>query len=207
MFIDDIAARLGQDPLAFRLAHLKDQRLVAVLKKAVEMSGWTPAAVKPRTIDGVLTGTGIGLTRYKNSDAYVAVVAEMRVDTQTGFVRPLRVWSAVDVGRVINPDGVINQIQGGIVQSTSWTTLEQARWDNNLVVSTDYEDYPIVNFTGIPAIETAIIERPEEHSLGVGEGSQAPTASAIANGIFAATGKRVSEIPFTPERVLAALKA
>lgn len=207
MFMDDIAAKLGVDPVTFRLQNLKDQRLVGVLKKAVEMSGWKPEPVKAREIKGTLTGFGVGLSKYKNSDAHVAIVAEVAVDTATGNIRPVRMWSAVDVGRAINPDGVVNQIEGGIVQSTSWTLLEEGRWEDGLMVSSDYEAYPILNFTGVPAIKTEIIDKPDSTALGVGEGSQAPTAGAIANAVFAATGKRVTQIPFTPKRVLEVLKA
>ena len=205
MFVDELAAMSGRDPAAFRLANVKDPRLVAVLKKALEMSGWTPAVVAKRPLAPEMTGTGIGLSRYKNSDAYVAVVAEVSVDTKTGRVSPRKLWSATDAGRAVNPNGVLNQIDGGMAQATSWTLQEAGRWDSGIMKAVDYGSYPIQDFTTTPAMTSVVIDRPELPSLGAGEGSQAPTGAAIANAIFAATGRRVTEIPFTPERVLAAL--
>jgi len=206
MFIDELAALSGRDPVAFRLANVKDPRLVAVLKKALEMSGWTPAVVAKRPLAAEMTGTGIGLSRYKNSDAYVAVVAEVSVDTKSGRVTPRKLWSATDAGRAVNPDGLLNQIDGGMAQATSWTLQEAGRWDSGIMKAVDYGSYPIQDFATTPAMTSVVIDRPELPSLGVGEGSQAPTGAAIANAIFAATGRRVTEIPFTPERVLAALQ-
>jgi CO/xanthine dehydrogenase Mo-binding subunit len=207
MFVDELAALSGRDPAAFRLANVKDPRLVAVLNKALEMSGWTPAVVAKRPLAPEMTGTGVGLSRYKNSDAYVAVVAEVSVDTKTGRVSPRKLWSATDAGRAVNPDGVLNQIDGGMAQATSWTLQEAGRWDSGIMKAVDYGSYPIQDFASTPAMTSVVIDRPELPSLGVGEGSQAPTGAAIANAIFAATGRRVTEIPFTPERVLAALRA
>ena len=130
MFIDELAAMSGRDPVAFRLANVKDPRLVAVLKKAVEMSGWTPSVVGRRPLAPEMVGTGVGLSRYKNGDAYVAVVAEVSVEhRERQGIRPLRMWSATDAGRAVNPDGVLNQIDGGMVQATSWTLQEAGRWD------------------------------------------------------------------------------
>jgi CO/xanthine dehydrogenase Mo-binding subunit len=207
MFVDELAALSGRDPVAFRLANLRDPRLVEVLRKAVELSGWTPAVVTKQPLAPEMTGTGLGLCRYKNSDAYVAVVADVSVNTKTGAVRVLRLWSATDVGRAVNPDGVLNQIEGGMSQSTSWTLREAGRWGGGIMKAVDYGSYPIQDFATTPAIKSVVIDRPELPSLGAGEGSQAPTGAAIANAIFAATGgRRVTEIPFTPERVLAALE-
>lgn len=131
---------------------------------------------------------------------------QVSVDTKTGAVRVQRMWSATDTGRAINPDGVINQIEGGMVQATSWTLIEAGRFDEGIMRAVDYADYPIIDFIDAPKIESALIDRPNLPPLGAGEGSQAPAGAAIANAIFAATGRRVSDIPFTRERVLAALK-
>jgi CO/xanthine dehydrogenase Mo-binding subunit len=207
MFVDELASIAGRDPVAFRLANVKDQRLVAVLKKAVEMAGWTPAVVTPkRPLAPEMVGTGVGLSRYKNLDAYVAVVAEVSVDTKSGKIRPLRMWSATDAGRAVNPDGVLNQIEGGMAQATSWTLQEAGRWDGGIMKAVDYASYPIQDFVTTPALASVVIDRPELPSLGAGEGSQGPAGAAIANAVFAATGRRVAEVPFTPERVLAALR-
>jgi nicotinate dehydrogenase subunit B len=208
MFMDEMAAKAAKDPVSFRLDNVKDERLVAVLKKAVAMSGWTPAPVNVKqTIAGEMRGFGVGLSRYKNQDCFVAIVAEVTVDTKTGVVRVPRMWSATDSGRIVNPDGVINQIEGGMVQATSWTLIEAGRHDDGIMRAVDYVDYPIIDFLDTPKIESALIDRPSMPFLGAGEGSQAPAGAAIANAIFAATGRRVTEIPFTRERVLAVLKA
>jgi CO/xanthine dehydrogenase Mo-binding subunit len=207
MFVDELAAMSARDPVAFRLANVKDPRLVAVLSKVLEMSSWRPSVVTKRALEPEMLGTGVGLSRYKNSDAYVAVVAEVSVDTRNGKVRPLRMWSATDAGRAVNPDGVLNQIDGGMAQATSWTLQEAGRWDSGIMQAVDYGSYPIQDFVTTPAMHSAVIDRPEQPSLGAGEGSQAPAGAAIANALYAATGRRVTEIPFTPERVLAALRA
>ena len=115
-------------------------------------------------------------------------------------------WSATDTGRAISPDGVINQIEGGMVQAASWTLREAGRFDDGIMRSVDYVDYPIIDFVDTPVIESVLIDRPGLPSVGAGEGSQGPAGAAIANAVFAATGRRVGDIPFTRERVLAALK-
>jgi nicotinate dehydrogenase subunit B len=205
MFIDELAATTGRDPVAFRLANLRDARLEAVLKRAVEMSGWTPRPVVRRPLEPEMVGTGVGLSRYKNSDAYVAVVAEVSVSSKTGATRVRKLWSATDVGRAVNPDGVLNQIDGGMAQAVSWTLQEAGRWDKGIMTAVDYGSYPIQDFVSLPTIDSVVIDRPDQPSLGAGEGSQGPAGAAIANAIFAATGRRVVEVPFTPERVLASL--
>ena len=116
-----------------------------------------------------------------------------------------RVWTAVDAGLIINPDGLTNQIEGGIIQSTSWTLHEQVRFDRNGILSRDWATYPILTMPDVPKVETVLIDRPNERPLGAGEASQGPTAAAIANAFAAATGRRIRELPLTPERVKAAL--
>lgn len=208
MFLDEIAAKFGQDPVSFRLQNVNDPRLTAVLDMAVAMSGWKPAPVKSDiTIEREMRGMGVGLSRYKNQDCYCAVVAEVVVDTRSGSVRVLSMWTAYDVGRAVNPDGVKNQIEGGMVQAASWTLIEAGHHDAGIMRSVDYADYPIIDFLAVPRIESTLIDRPEYPSLGAGEGSLAPAGAAIANAIFAATGRRITEIPFTPERVLESLRA
>ena len=209
MFMDDLAALAGVDPVAFRLKHLRDARLVAVLRRAVELSGWQPRVVVPgrgRTEGTRLVGTGVGLSKYKNSDCHVAVVARVSVNVATGVVAVLQMWAATEAGRAVNPDGIANQIEGGMVQSASWTLMERGRWNGLRMVSEDYANYPIIGFAQVPPIHSVLIDRPDLPSLGVGEGSQAPTGAAIANAILDATGRRVTEIPFTPDEVLAALR-
>jgi CO/xanthine dehydrogenase Mo-binding subunit len=209
MFLDECAALAGVDPVAYRLRHLTDPRLVAVLRRAVEVSGGQPRAVtlgRAAAAGSLLRGTGVGLSKYKNSDSHVAVVAEVAVDVGSGAVRVEKLWAATEAGRLVNPDGVSNQIEGGMVQATSWTLMEEGRWDAGRMVSEDYQSYPILDFSHAPRIHSALIDRPDLPSLVVGEGSQAPTGAAIANAILAATGRHVPEIPFTPDRVRAALR-
>jgi nicotinate dehydrogenase subunit B len=206
MFIDELASKAALDPVSFRLKNVKDERFVAVLKRAVELSGWTPAPVhagKPLTRE--MRGFGVGLSRYKNQDCYVAVVAEVVVDTTRGAVKVVRLWSATDTGRAINPDGVINQIEGGMVQATSWMLIEAGRFDEGIMRSVDYADYPILDYIDTPMMQSVLIDRPHLPSLGAGEGSQAPAGAAIANAIYAATGRRIHDVPFKRERVMSAL--
>lgn len=208
MFVDELAAMSGRDPVAFRLANIRDERLATVLRKAVAMSGWRPAPVRAgRPVEAEMRGLGVGVSRYKNQDCYVAVVAEVIVDARSGAVQVTRMWSATDTGRAINPDGVINQIEGGMVQAVSWTLIEAGRFDAGIMRAVDYAAYPIVGFSGAPRIESALIDRPDQPSVGAGEGGQAPAGAAIANAFYAATGRRIAEVPFTPERVRAALSA
>ncbi len=208
MFLDELATMAGRDPVSVRLANIKDDRLAAVLNRAVAMSGWMPAPVTAgKVLAPEMRGFGVGLSRYKNQDCYVAVVAEVAVDTRSGAVKVRRLWSATDTGRAVSPDGVINQIEGGMVQATSWTLIEAGRFDAGIMRAVDYVDYPIIDFLDTPVIESVLIDRLDQPSVGAGEGSQAPAGAAIANAIFAATGRRVTELPFTRERVRAALQA
>jgi CO/xanthine dehydrogenase Mo-binding subunit len=150
-------------------------------------------------------GRGMAFARYKTTATYNAVVVDIEVDPDTGIVRVPRAWTSVDSGQIVNPDGLINQIEGGIVQSTSWTLHEQVRFDRNGILSRDWATYPILTTPDAPKIETVLLDRPNERSLGAGEASQGPAAAAIANAFAAATGKRIRELPLSPERVKAAL--
>jgi CO/xanthine dehydrogenase Mo-binding subunit len=199
-FVDELAAAAGADPVEFRLRHLKDSRARAVLEAAAQRAGWAPGARG----DGA-RGRGIAFARYKNLACYCAMVAEAAVDRASGRVRVTRVVAAVDAGQIVNPDGVINQIEGGIIQSTSWTLKESVRFDRTRVTTRSWADYPIVRFDEVPAVEVSLLNRPSERFLGVGEGAQGPAAAAIANALAHATGKRLRALPFTPERVKQAL--
>lgn len=194
-FLDEAAELAGRDPLDFRLDHLSDPRGRRVLQTAAAAAGWgTPRA------DGV--GLGIGYARYKGRGAFCAVVAEVEAETDIA-VRRLTV--AVDVGRVVNPDGVRNQIEGGAVQSASWTLCERVRFDRRRVTSVDWESYPILRFAQVPEVGVTIVDSPGEPSLGAGEAAQGPTAAAIANAVAAAVGVRVRDLPLTTEAVVAAI--
>jgi CO/xanthine dehydrogenase Mo-binding subunit len=150
-------------------------------------------------------GRGIAFAKYKNLSTYVAVIAEVEVDRKTGDIAVPRVFAAVDAGLIISPDGLENQIEGGIIQSASWTTREEVTFDKQRVTSLDWAGYTILTFPEVPKVEIVLIDRPGEKSLGSGEASQGPTAAAIANAVAHATGKRLRDLPLTPERVQAAL--
>jgi CO/xanthine dehydrogenase Mo-binding subunit len=199
-FMDELALAAGIDALEFRLRHLADPRARAVLEAVAKEAGWQPGAISDRQNGN---GLGIGYARYKGLGNYVAVIAEVIVE-QT--VRVPRVWTALDCGRIVSPDGIRNQAEGGIVQATSWTLKEQVRFDRTRILSRSWEDYPILTFAEAPQVETILLDRPEEPSLGVGEGMAGPTVAAIGNAIANALGVRVRDLPFTPERIVAAMQ-
>ena len=199
-FMDELAAAAGTDPVAFRLAHLKDPRAAAVIEAVAKKAGWKPGEKG----DG-RRGFGIGFSKYKNLACYVAVVAEVEVDRASGIVRVPRTWAAVDSGLIINPDGLSTQIEGGIIQSASWTLKEEVRFDKSGILSRDWASYPILTMPEAPKVEVELINRPNERPLGSGEGSQGPAVAAIANAFAHATGKRIRDLPLTPDRVKAAL--
>jgi CO/xanthine dehydrogenase Mo-binding subunit len=199
-FMDELAHEAGADPVAFRLKHMKDERARAVIEAAASKAGW-----KPNQKSDGSRGRGIAFAKYKNLACYVAVVADVVVDKRTGKVRVEKAVAAVDAGRIVNPDGVTNQIEGGIIQSTSWTLKEAVRFDTRQITSRSWAEYPILTFQEVPAVEVVLLNRPEERSLGTGEGSQGPTVAAIANAIASATGVRLRDLPFTPQRVKGAI--
>ena len=199
-FIDELAAAAGADPVAFRLAHMKDPRARAVIEAVAKKAGWTTGEKGNGT-----RGRGIGFAKYKNLACYVAVVAEIEVDRANGMVRVPRTWAAVDSGLIINPDGLTSQIEGGIVQSVSWTLKEEVRFDKNGILAHDWVSYPILTMPEAPKVEVELINRPSERPLGAGEGSQGPAVAAVANAFANATGKRIRDLPLDPARVKAAL--
>jgi nicotinate dehydrogenase subunit B len=199
-FIDELAAAAGADPIAFRLAHMKDPRARAVIEAVAKNAHWKDGEKG----DG-RRGRGIGFAKYKNLACYVAVVAEVEVDRASGAVRVPRTWAAIDAGLIINPDGLINQTEGGIIQSVSWTLKEEVRFDKNGILTRDWATYPILTMPEAPKVEIELINRPNERPLGAGEGSQGPAVAAVVNAFANATGKRIRDLPLHPERVKAAL--
>ncbi len=199
-FMDELAAAAGTDPLEFRLRHLSDPRAKAVIEAAANSVNWQAGA----TGTGA-RGRGIGFAHYKNHATYVAVVAEVEVDRGTGAVRVLKASCAADAGQIVNPDGLKNQMEGGIVQSTSWTLKEQVTFDRERILSRDWQSYPILTFAEVPEVEVVLIDRPGEPWLGAGEAASGPTAAAIANAVAHATGARIRDLPLSPDRVKAAL--
>jgi CO/xanthine dehydrogenase Mo-binding subunit len=200
-FMDELAAAAGVDALEFRLRHLHDERARAVLEAVASRAGWGTRAQADR--DNA-TGLGIGYARYKGFGNYVACIAEVVVERT---VRVPRIWTALDCGRIVNPDGIRNQAEGGIVQAASWTLKEQVRFDHTRITTRNWDTYPILTFAEAPRVDTVLIDRPEEKSLGVGEGMAGPAAAAIGNALANALGVRVRDLPFTPERIVAAMES
>ncbi len=168
-FMDELASAAGADPVAFRLAHLKDPRARAVIEAVAAKANWKEG----QKGDGT-RGRGIAFSKYKNLACYVAVIADIEVDRASGVVRVPRAYAAIDAGLIINPDGLINQTEGGIIQSASWTLKEQVLFDRDGITSRDWASYPIMTMPEVPKVEIALINRPNERPMGAGEGSQGP---------------------------------
>jgi nicotinate dehydrogenase subunit B len=194
--IDELAERAGKDPVEYRLSITSDPRARAVIEKAAAMANWqagTPA--------GSGHGRGFAFARYKNKAGYAAIVVALDVDED---IRLAHVWCAADAGLVVNPNGVVNQIEGGIIQSASWVLKEQVRFDDG-VSSIDWETYPVLKFSEVPEIDIALINTRAEAPLGIGEVAAGPTAAAIGNAVSHALSARIRDLPLTRERVMAAL--
>jgi CO/xanthine dehydrogenase Mo-binding subunit/aerobic-type carbon monoxide dehydrogenase small subunit (CoxS/CutS family) len=204
-FVDELALAAGRDPVAFRLAHLDDPRARAVIEAVVDLAGGLEA---PGGIDA--PGRGLAFARYENLKAYAAVIAEVTVDPRTGAVVVRRGWIAADAGEVIDPDGLVNQLEGGFVQAASWALVEKVepgesgRGGGRPV---DWDGYPILRFAESPGVATRVLDRPDGRPLGAGEATTGPTAAAIANAVCQATGARIRDLPLRPARVRAALAA
>ncbi|MDR3576998.1 MAG: molybdopterin-dependent oxidoreductase [Anaerolineaceae bacterium] len=201
-FMDELAAAAGVDALEFRLRYLPEARLREVLQAAADKAGWQahPSHLQTNEKDGVVEGRGVAFARYENDQAIVACIALVQVDTKSGAMRVLRIVVAHDCGLIINPDGLKNQIEGNVIQSLSRTLKEEVKFDETRQISVDWESYPILKFSEVPEIEIVLINRPEEPAVGAGEPSTVTTAAAVANAIYDATGIRLRQIPFTPER-------
>jgi CO/xanthine dehydrogenase Mo-binding subunit len=199
-FMDELAEAAKFDPVAFRLAHLKDPRARAVIDAAVANARW----VAGTSGDG-RRGRGFAYSRYKNIGAYAAVVADVEIDRMTGVVRVPEVVIATDLGSVVNPDGAINQLEGGVVQAVSLTLKEQVTFDRRQLTSRDWVGYPILTFPEAPRVRVILVGGNENPSLGAGEASLAPASAAVANAFANATGRRLRFLPMTPERVKAVL--
>jgi CO/xanthine dehydrogenase Mo-binding subunit len=204
--MDEIAADLKTDPVEFRLRHLSEnKRGTDCLKAAADKIKWqSRPSPAPAGGGNIAKGRGIALTQ--RASAYAAAAAEVEVNRSTGQVVVKRVVCAHDCGLMVNPDGVRNQVEGNVIQGVSRALLEEVKFDSNGVTSLDWSSYPILKFSDIPELEVVLINRPEMAPLGAGEPATIPVPAAIANAIFDATGARLREAPFTPERVMAALK-
>lgn len=196
-FMDELAERAAVDPLQYRLSLLSDTRARRVLKTVAQRCDWAS-----RGPTGSGRGLGLAWSRYKNKAAYAAVAVEVEVDQE---VRLLRTWCVADAGLVINPDGARNQLDGGIIQAASMTLKEQVRMEGDGITSLDWSSYPILRFSEIPMMHTEVIDAPELPTLGMGECTMGPTAAAIGNAVAHALGTRIRDMPFTRDRLEAAL--
>ena len=199
-FIDELAERAGLDPLQLRLDHLRDERAVDVLHDAVARSPWAAWRAAPPANHGI----GCALARYKGSAGWCAVVACVSADAQIA-VHDLYV--SVDVGTVVNRDGVRSQVEGGAVQATSWALTERLGFDAAGVATATWDSYPILRFSDAPAVHVNVLDRAGEPALGAGEIAQGPTAAAIANALAHALGVRVRDLPLTPDTITRAANA
>jgi len=197
-FMDEMATLTQQDPLAFRLRHLQDDRAKAVLEAVVQGSDWWSTPCE----EGF--GHGMAWARYKNTGAWCAVLARVQVLEQ---VRVLNLDLAVDVGMVVDLDGVVNQIEGGALQSLSWTLKEQVGFDAQSVTTCDWVSYPVLRFNEVPEVRVHVLDRPEAAPLGAGEAAQGPVAAALANAVSQALGLRLRHLPLSPDRLLQAIHA
>ena len=209
-FMDEIAASLKADPVEYRLRHLRDPRLKAVLQTAAKTAGWetrpSPRAALKRT--GVVTGRGVSCVLYEGDNGYCSNVTEVEVNQDTGVVVVKRCVVAMDSGPISNPDGLKNQVEGGTLQGVSRALLEEVTWNAERVTSVDWRTYkPLYLGADIPRVEAVLINQTDVPAMGAGETAITVAAAAIGNAIFDATGVRLREIPFTPERVKTALQA
>jgi CO/xanthine dehydrogenase Mo-binding subunit len=199
-FMDELAAAAGADPVEFRLRHMQEPRARAVMINAAERFGWSSSPLPKGK------GRGFAFARYKNLGAYCAVAIEVDVEHESGRVRLGRAVASVDSGQAVNPDGIANQIQGGIVQSASWTLYESVRFNDTRILSQDWSTYPILRFGNVPeSVDVHVIDAPGQPFLGTGEAAQGPTAAAIANAVANATGMRIRDLPLDAARVKAAI--
>jgi nicotinate dehydrogenase subunit B len=208
--LDEVAARVNADPVAYRLRHLRDPRLKEVVAAAAKAANWL-ARPSPRpglAKIGVAGGRGFSCVHYEGDNGYIAMVAEVDVDQATGKVIARRLVVAQDCGPVSNPDGMRNQLEGGALQGLSRALGEEVTWDDRKVTSVDWRTYHSLPLGfEVPVIESVLINRTDAEANGAGETAITIVAAAVGNAIFDATGARVREVPFTPERVSAALRA
>lgn len=206
-FMDEIAAHLHVDPVEYRLRHVRDPRLRDVILAAARRANWQPRS-SPRAKQGTsdARGRGIACVLYEGDNGYCATVADVSVDVSSGRVRVLRFVVAMDAGPISNPDGIRNQVEGGLIQGVSRTFLEEVSWREDRVTSVDWRSYRSLSVGDeVPQIDTVLINRSEGKAMGAGETTITVAAAAIGNAIFDATGVRLRQIPFTPERVREAL--
>ena len=201
-FIDELSYIAGVDPVEFRLRYLADERARSVITAATKKAAWEPKCGP----SGDGQGRGFAIAQYKNVQCYCAIIVDVAVDVINGHVDLQRAFIAADAGQIVNPDGLSSQLEGGFVQSASWTLFEQVLFDERGIQSRDWDSYPILRFSSAPEIKTLLLNRPGSSFLGSGEAAQGPTAAAIANAIFDAVGVRIRDLPITSKKILRALK-
>jgi CO/xanthine dehydrogenase Mo-binding subunit len=207
-FMDEVAVRAKADPVAFRLKHLRDSRLIDVIRAAAKAANWgARPSPKPGVLrTGTASGRGLSCVLYEGDNGYAAMVAEVDVDQSTGLVTVKRLVVALDCGPISNPDGLRNQIEGGALQGMSRALMEEVTWDEGKITSVDWRTYPSLSLgIAVPQIESVLIDRVDVEASGAGETAITVTAAAIGNAIFDATGARLRQVPFTPARVKTAL--
>ncbi len=207
-FMDEICAYVKADPVAYRLQHLTEDRVIDVVKAAAKAVSWDarPSPKPGRALTGTVTGRGIACVAYEGDNGYAALVAEVEVDQASGKIQVQRFVIAHDCGPISNPDGLRNQIEGGLLQGTSRALGEQITWDNRKVTSIDWETYNSLPVgIRVPPIESVLLDRPGMKATGAGETAITLAAAAIGNAIFDATGARIRQVPFTPEHIKSAL--
>jgi len=206
-FLDELAHAAGVDPLELRLKNIKpdDKRGTECLERLAKLASWTRRTGKAAPSGDIATGRGVSYVKYELVRTYVAVACDVEVNRKTGKVAVKRFYVAHDCGQVINPDGLRNQIEGNVIQTVSRTLLEELQFDRARVTSLDWRSYPILTFADVPDVVIDIIDRPSEKPWGAGEPTAAVVPSAIANAVFDAVGARMRSVPFTPEKVKAAL--
>ncbi len=208
--MDELCALAKADPVAFRLQHLTDARVIGVVQAAANASKWTERPSRPPSSGqtGMVSGRGIACVNYEGGNGYAALVAEVTVNLETGVVRPTRFVVAIDCGPVSNPDGLTNQTEGGILQGTSRALVEEVTWDARRITSVDWETYNSLHLDyEMPTVECVFVAPEGVPATGAGETAITVTPAAIGNAIFDATGARLRDLPFTPDRVKAALRA
>jgi len=209
-FMDEISAYARADPVAYRLQHLRETRIIDVVKAAAKTANWDARpSPKPGTArTGTVTGRGIACVAYEGDNGYAALVAEVEVGQASGRVQASRFVVAHDCGPISNPEGLRNQIEGGVLQGMSRALGEEITWDDRKVTSIDWQSYNTLPLgIQVPIIESVLIDRPEAKATGAGETAITLVAAAIGNAIFDATGARLREVPFTPDRVKATLSS
>jgi len=207
--MDELSAHAKADPVAYRLRHLRQPRLIDVVKAAAQAAKWDarPSPKSEGRHGQIASGRGIACVAYEGDNGYIALIAEVEVDAASGRVQAKRFVAAEDCGPISNPDGLRNQIEGGILQGMSRALSEEVTWDDRQVTSIDWSTYHSLRFgIEVPVIECILINRSDVEATGAGETAITVAAAAIGNAIFDATGARLRQIPFTPTRVKAALE-